>query len=261
MHSIGDGVLATDKSGRVTLLNEVAERLTGWTLAEATGQPVGEVFRIINEQTRQPAVIPVDSVLVTGEIQILANHTVLVARDGTERGIEDSAAPIHDPAGNILGVVLVFRDVTDSRRAQAELDRFFTLSLDFLCISSADGYFKRVSPAVTDILGWSVEEFLAQPYVDLVHPDDRAATLREVERQVVAGEKVFQFENRYRHKDGSWRVLSWRSVPQPGGLMYATARDVTDVKRNEAKIQKLNQDLQLHASQLEAANKELESFS
>jgi PAS domain S-box-containing protein len=77
-----------------------------------------------------------------------------------------------------------------------------------------------VSPAVTDILGWSVEEFLSRPYLDFVHPDDEAATLREVEKQTVAGEKIFHFENRYRRKDGSWRVLSWRSMPQPDGLIY-----------------------------------------
>jgi PAS domain S-box-containing protein len=109
-----------------------------------------------------------------------------------------------------------------------ELQRFFSLSLDFLCISSTDGYFKRVSPAVTDILGWTVEEFLATPYIELVHPDDRDATLLEVERQTLAGERVMRFENRHLHKDGSWRLLSWRSMPQPDGLMYATARDVTE---------------------------------
>ena len=109
-----------------------------------------------------------------------------------------------------------------------ELQRFFSLSLDFLCISSTDGYFKRVSPAVTDILGWTVEEFLATPYIELVHPGDRDATLLEVERQTLAGERVMRFENRHLHKDGSWRLLSWRSMPQPDGLMYATARDVTE---------------------------------
>jgi PAS domain S-box-containing protein len=119
---------------------------------------------------------------------------------------------------------------------EAERERFFTLSLDMLCISSADGYFKRLSPAFTRTLGWSVEEMLARPFIDFVHPDDRAATLREVERQVAAGEKVLQFENRYRHKDGSWRILSWRSVPHEGGRMYATARDVTEQHRLQAEL-------------------------
>ena len=134
----------------------------------------------------------------------------------------------------LIGVfALVLRENRLRLRSEAELDRFFTLSLDLLCISSADGYFKRISPAFTQTLGWSVEEILARPFLDLVHPDDRAATLRMVEQQVVAGEKVPQFENRYRHKDGSWRLLSWNSVPQPGGLMYSTGHDVTERKRAE----------------------------
>lgn len=235
LHSIGDGVLATDTAGKITLLNPVAEALTGWTQAEARGRPVAEIFNIVHEETRAPAPIPVEKVLATGEVQDLANHTALLSRDGRERAIADSAAPIRDAEGRILGVVLVFRDVTESRRAQAQLDRFFELSLDFLCIASSDGYFKRVSPAVTDILGLSVDEFLATPYLEQVHPDDRAATQREVERQMKAGEKVFHFENRYRHKDGSWRTLSWRSAPH-GDLMYATARDVTESRRAQAQL-------------------------
>jgi PAS domain S-box-containing protein len=147
------------------------------------------------------------------------------------------------------------RSELDARkRAEEELDRFFTLSLDMLCIARSDGYFKRVSPAFTQTLGWSTEEMLARPFLDFVHPDDRTATLREVEKQVVAGEQVLRFENRYRHKDSSWRTLSWKSVPQPDGTMYATARDVTERKRAEEHIQRVN-------AELEAANKELEAFS
>lgn len=147
------------------------------------------------------------------------------------------------------------------REAHTELDRFFTLSLDFLGIAGADGFFKRVSPAVTDILGWDAEEFLRRPFMEFVHPEDRAATHAEVERLIGRGEKTLNFENRYQHKQGGWRVLSWRAVPQPGGLMYATARDVTEKRRAEDQILQLNQNLQRHMAQLEAANKELEAFS
>lgn len=268
LQSIGDAVLATDTDGKVTRLNGVAEQLTGWSQAAAKGRPIGEIFRIVNEHTRQPGIIPVDEVLATGKTSMLASHIGLISRDGRERAIADSAAPICDRDGRIIGVVLVFRDVSEERAAAAkltaalqELDRFFSLSIDFLCISSADGYFKRVSPAVTDILGWSVEEFLARPFITLVHPDDIEATRKAVEQQVVRGEKVLQFENRYQHKDGTWRMLSWRSVPQPDGLMYATARDITEAKQIETEIHRLNSDLHHHTAQLEAANKELEAFS
>jgi len=119
------------------------------------------------------------------------------------------------------------------RATSDETERLFALSLDLLSVASADGYFKRVNPAFTRTLGWTADEMLTRPYIEFVHPDDRDATLREVERQVRAGEQVLQFENRYLHRDGSWRWLSWTSVPQPGGLMYGGARDVTDLRRSE----------------------------
>jgi PAS domain S-box-containing protein len=169
-----------------------------------------------------------------------------------------------------LALLFIRRDFAGRARAERalrhatdELERFFALSLDFLCIASSDGYFKRVSPAVTDVLGWSTQEFLSRPFLEFVHPDDHDATLKEVERQVVAGEKVLQFENRYRHKDGSWRVLSWRSIPQPGGLMYATARDVTDSRRAEVALREANEQLETRVSQrtadLERTARDLES--
>lgn len=119
--SIGDGVVATDAVGRVTFLNPVAEQLTGWKLDEAVGRPLTEIFRIINEETRQIVENPVEKVLATGRIVGLANSTVLIARDGCEYPIDDCASPILDDAGQISGVVLVFRDVTEERRREAEL--------------------------------------------------------------------------------------------------------------------------------------------
>ena len=117
LHSIGDAVLATDTRGTITRMNIVAEKLTGWPLAEALGRPVAEVFRILNERTREPAIIPVNEVLESGEIHGLANHTVIIARDGTERPIADSAAPIRETDGRVVGVALVFRDVTEEQAA------------------------------------------------------------------------------------------------------------------------------------------------
>jgi PAS domain S-box-containing protein len=121
--SIGDAVISTDDSGRVTFLNGVAENLTGWTQAEAEGQPLQNVLAIVNEDTRQTVESPVDKALRDGVIVGLANHTVLISRDGTERPIDDSAAPIRNAQGRVIGVVLVFRDVSDRRRSEEELRR------------------------------------------------------------------------------------------------------------------------------------------
>lgn len=123
LHSIGDAVLATDVNGKITRMNRIAEQFTGWAQTEALGRPVGEVFRIINEDTRQPATIPVDEVLATGQIHGLANHTVLIARNGTEISIADSAAPIRGTDAGVTGVVLVFRDVSKERAAEIALQR------------------------------------------------------------------------------------------------------------------------------------------
>ncbi len=121
LNSIGDAVIATDAEGRVTLMNPLAERLIGWTQAEASGRPVGDIFHIVNKETRQPAAIPVIETLAHGTIQGLANHTVLIARDGSECDIADSCAPIRDRDGQVIGAVLVFRDVTGEYAAQQAL--------------------------------------------------------------------------------------------------------------------------------------------
>src|SRR5262245_11123453 len=111
--SIGDAVIATDAQGRVAFLNSVAESLTGWKQAEATGRPLHEVFVIVNEATRAKAENPVDRVLRTGNVTGLANSTVLISRDGRDLPIDDSAAPIRDESGQVIGVVLIFRDITE----------------------------------------------------------------------------------------------------------------------------------------------------
>jgi PAS domain S-box-containing protein len=121
--SIGDGVISTDTQGRIALLNNVAEELTGWSCKDASGKSLGEVFKIINEKTRMPCQDPVAKVVRTGKIVGLANHTVLVARDGAERIIADSGAPIRDKEGKIIGVVLVFRDITEKQKVENELVR------------------------------------------------------------------------------------------------------------------------------------------
>lgn len=119
--SIGDGVISTDLYGNVTIFNKVAEQLTGWPQKEALGRPIEEVFNIINEDTRIKCENPIQKVIESGLILGLANHTALVSKDGMESSIADSAAPIKDSDGNIQGVILVFRDITEEKRRQDEI--------------------------------------------------------------------------------------------------------------------------------------------
>ncbi len=136
IRSIGDAVIATDSAGCVTFMNQVAQNLTGWLETEASGRKLVDIFNIVNEGTGLPVDNPVEKVLQQGVIVGLANHTVLIARDGREIPIEDSAAPIRDGAGRISGVILVFHDVSERRRA--ELEQQFLYKSGELLASSLD---------------------------------------------------------------------------------------------------------------------------
>ena len=121
LRSIGDGVITTDRSGRVTLINQVAEKLTGWSQSEAVGQPLERVFDIVDEFTRQPCENPVQQVISKGQTVGLDNNTVLISKAGRESVIADSGAPITDSEKRIIGVVLVFRDITETRKMENEI--------------------------------------------------------------------------------------------------------------------------------------------
>jgi PAS domain S-box-containing protein len=140
----------------------------------------------------------------------------------------------------------------ERRRAEEELDRFFTLSLDMLCVAGFDGYFKRVNPA-WDILGYSREELLGRPYMNFVHPDDWTTTTTVADKLSV-GNHVLAFENRYRAKDGTYRWLEWAAVPYPSErTIYAAARDITERKEARATIARYSRDL-VAARQAQAEN-------
>jgi len=123
LRSIGDGVIATDIQGKIVLMNKVGEELTGWSQQEAKGKPISKIFYIINEQTRQICENPIEKVLETGKIAGLANNTLLISRDGSERIIADSGAPIQSHDGHIIGVILVFRDITHQKHMEDEMQR------------------------------------------------------------------------------------------------------------------------------------------
>jgi PAS domain S-box-containing protein len=234
--SIGDAVIATDMNGAVTFMNSAAQSLTGWSLEDAQGKSMDLVFDIVNKETGRPVENPVKKVFREGKVVGLAHHTLLISKNGKEFEIEDSAAPIVTGTGSSIGVVLVFRDITDLKRAREEADRYFTLSLDLLCIAGSDGYFKRLNPAWEKALGYTTEELLAKPFLEFIHPDDRPATIRESEK-LARGQDAVSFENRYRCKDGSYKSLLWSATPfAEAQLIYAVARDVTELKRAEERL-------------------------
>ena len=179
-------------------------------------------------------------ILLRGEVL-----SVMEFFSGEIRAPDEGLLSMLTSVGNQIGLFI------DRRHAQEELDRFFTLSLDMLCIAGFDGYFKRVNPAWHRILGYSEAELLAQPYMNFVHPDDRESTVAEAEK-LDTGQEVLYFENRYLHKDGTIRWLLWTSTPYPEKqMLYAAARDITERKAAE-------ETMASYARELETTQRELE---
>ena len=181
LSSIGDAVIATDVEARVTRLNPIAEQLTGWTQSEAVGRPVSEVFPIINKETRQPAVIPVIETLAKGTIQGLANHTVLIARNGTECDIADSCAPIRNRANQVVGAVLVFRNVSAEyavqqalRDSAAQIQTILNTVVDgIITLHARGGIIETVNPAAEHMFGYPASELVGKNFSILIPELDR----------------------------------------------------------------------------------------
>ena len=198
--SIGDAVIASDADGRITFMNAGAEALTGWRLAEASGRALADVFHIVNEKTRRAVDNPAALVMRFGRIVGLANHTLLIDRAGAEHPIADSAAPIRDDAGRILGVVLVFRDVTDERRAEeaiAEQREWFETTLesigDAVIATDVQGCVVFMNPIAEHLTGWNADQArgrLCTEVFNIVNEETRRTVDNPVTRVLAEGTVV-----------------------------------------------------------------------
>lgn len=248
LQSIGDGLIATDATMRITYLNPVAEALMGWSNREARGRGVAEAFHIINALTGQPAEIPVGRVLETGVVVGLANHTVLIARDGRRHHIADSAAPIRDRSGQLLGVVMVFRDVSESYRLRADLETQRTRLA--LALKGANlGLWDRdlmldaliVDERWAGMLGYRVDDLPEQkdPWIALIHPDDLPAAKRAFKEHLEGRSPQYEAEFRMRGKDGQWRwILSRGRVTErdaEGRPLRVTGTHLDTTERRDAR--------------------------
>lgn len=265
LSSIGDAVIATDATGRITFMNAVAEALTGWELAEASLKPVTDIFSIINEDTRHEVDSPVARVLLEGVIAGLANHTLLVRKDGTEVPIDDSAAPIKDANGKILGVILVFRDITERKQTEAALRESEQIYRNlFSNITEEVHFWKVVRDENRQIINWrlvdanpptlatwgrTLEEIKGKTTDEIFVPGASDHYLGVV-RKIIEESVAFSFEDYFPHLDKYFRFTS---IPL-GEHFITTGFDITDIKKS----QKLAEQNQI---QLEIMNKELESFS
>ncbi len=241
--SIGDAVIATDDEGHVTFINPVAQTLSGWTSEQAIGRPLPEVFRIVNETTRAVVENPVEKVLACGQVVGLANHTVLIARDGTELPIEDSAAPIKGEDGRIAGVVLVFHDVSEKRDAEAkvhalrEQDR---ARMQNVLESITDGYMTMdpgwrhtyVNEVALRLTGMKREELIGRTHWE-AFPGAVGTQLEAIFRRVAAERVTVEFENYY-EPFGRWYAN--KVSPATDGGVLLSFEDITDRKRDAEEL-------------------------
>jgi PAS domain S-box-containing protein len=248
--SIGDAVIASDPDGRVTFMNATAEALTGWGLAEASGRALAEVFQIVNEQTRQPVDNPAARVMRSRHIVGLANHTLLISRTGVEYPIADSAAPIRDDGGRILGVVLVFRDVTDERRAEeaiAEQREWFETTLesigDAVIATDVHGRVVFMNPIAEHLTGWNVHHARGKRCADVfsIVNEDTRRTVENPATRVLAEGTIVGLANHTMliSADGVERPIDDSGAPirnREGRIVGVVLvfRDVSERRRIEA---------------------------
>jgi PAS domain S-box-containing protein len=239
--SIGDAVIATDTAGRITFLNPVAESVTGWTERDALGQPIASVFRIINEETRQPAENIVERVLREAHVVSLANHTALITRDGSEIPIEDSAAPIMDACGLVSGVVLVFHDVAEKRRGQAairrakeEWERTFDCVPDLIAVLDEQHRVLRVNRAMAQRLGRNATQCIGLFCYQCVHGTDAPPAFCPHSRSLQDG-ATHMAEVHEDRLGGDFLVTTTPLLDEQGALFGTVhvARDITDRVRVE----------------------------
>ncbi len=269
--SIGDAVVATDAQGCVVFANPIACQLTGYPESGFTGRPLHEVLNLVNEQTRMPLEDPVRRALREGKIVGPANHTVLIARDGRETPIDDSAAPIRNREGGMGGVVLIFRDITERRLAERELQAAreqLQLVTDTMAPAvshcSRDLKYLWVSRRFADWLRSTPADLAGRAIRDVVGPAAFAMMLPRIER-VLAGERVeYEAEIPYAEIGLRWIRAAYVPTYDAGGAVsgwVADVSDITELKRAEAEVARINADLQITNKRLARSNEDLAGFA
>jgi len=233
---IPDNLIVVDREYRIKFIN--------WTVPDLTVEGVlgTDVHSYVPEHLRKTSMDACDKAFATGENVNFS--TEYFAADGSISKWETRIVPLRGLHGDVERLLHISTNITEREEASADLSRFFQLSVDMLCVATLAGYFKRVSPAFTAVLGWSAEELGARPFLDFIHPEDRGLTLESVEG-LRRGQVITDFENRYLCKSGDYRILEWRAIAEPQtGLIYAAARDITERRALEESLR--------HARKMEA---------
>jgi PAS domain S-box-containing protein len=248
LSSIGEGVIVTDARGNITFLNTMAQTLTGWSLAEATDKPLGQIFTVFNELTGQPAEDPVVSELRADGVVGLVNHTSLMSRDGHRVPLDARAAPMQLPGGKPFGIVLIFRDITEKKKAevgQALLASIIESSGDAIVSKTLEGYVTSWNLGASRVFGYSAEEMVGKSITQIIPPE-----LHGEEKEILArlrrGEHIDHFETIRVTKDGRRIAISLTVSPirdASGRIVGASkvARDISQRKQAEAALREADQ--------------------
>ena len=247
LKSIGDAVITTDSNGLITFLNPVAEKLTGWPLSEAVGKPLLKVFNIINESTGKKPPNPVKKILEKGLVIELANHTVLISRNGQKIPIDDSGAPIRDEYGNILGAVLVFRDITEQRKAKKELefektliDAMLNTFPDYIYFKDLNSRFYRVSKSLaTEVFGLpDPKDAIGKSDFDFFPPEFAQKDYNGEQEIIKTGKPIIDRAERKNWANGtvSWSSITKIPLTDKDGQIIGTfgvSKNITESKKLE----------------------------
>jgi len=238
-------IIGLHKDRKINLFNPAAERLTGYTLKELQNK---DWFDTLVPRVKYPRVHEEFYRTMKDGIPESFENPILT-KSGEERIISWSNSEIRE-GDDIIGILSFGTDITDRIKAEEERNRLFNLSSDLIGIADFEGFFKQINPAWENSLGYSIDELMAKPFLDFIHPDDQQNTVAEMGK-LSEGYKTFDFENRYIHKNGSIKSFSWTATSLPEkGMIYCIARDITDRKRAEKKILAYQQRLKDLATEL-----------
>lgn len=246
LSSIGDAVISTDTNGCIVNINSIAEELTGWRQEDAIGEMLDDTFRIINETTREPLPGPGRAALKEGLAHSRSSQTLLIARDGTERPIDYSVAPMRGKAGDISGCVLIFRDVSERREKHESAERLAAIvesSDDAIVSKSLDGIIRTWNSGAERLFGYKAREAIGQ-HITMLIPPERVAEEDMIISRIKAGGRVDHFDTVRVRRDGSTVEVSLAISPVKdldGRVIGASkvARDITDRRKAEEALRKL----------------------
>lgn len=242
-------IFLTDTESRVINWNRGAERILGYKEDEVLGESAFILFTPEDRAAKIPE-LEVATAMASGRAEDERWH---IRRDKSRFWASGILTSVHDERGVLVGFIKVMRDMTARRRLEEERDRFFTLSMDLLCIVHLDGYFVRTNPTFEKVLGYSEDELRNRAVFELLHPDDREAAVTEYER-LRSGAPTKSLENRFRCKNGGYKWVAWSYYPVPEEWIgYGVGRDISDVRR-------MTEALKSHAADLEQANKVKDEF-